>query len=162
MLRRMRDDVLDALAQVGTYPDENDNVRLYHATDEQAADAIVAERLLRPQEPEDPAERMLRRGGGSVFLSTSPDIAADLGKGSVVLAVDVPVKGTPAEVSRAGWGDPPPVELEIQLRAGDNLLLAFADRPDPRRRPRRPPGSRAASSRAPRSEQSRPAARRPR
>jgi hypothetical protein len=130
MLRRMRDDVLAALGQVGTYPDENGNVRLYHATDEQAAEAILAELILLPREPEDRAERMLRRGGGSVFLATSPDIVADLGKGGVVLAVDIPVGGTPAEVIRAGWGDPPRVELEVQLPAGENLPLAFVDRLD--------------------------------
>lgn len=126
----MRPDVLHALARVGTHPDDNGNVRLYHATDAQAAAAIVAERMLRPQEPDDLAERMLRRGGGSIFLSTSPDIAADLGKGGVVLVVDVRVDGTPAEVIRPGWGDPPRVELEVQLPAGENLPLAFVDRLD--------------------------------
>lgn len=125
----MRSDVVRALVQGGTHPDEDGNVRLYHATDEQAAAAIVADRMLRPQEPDDLAERMLRRGGGSVFLSTSPDIAADLGKG-VVLAVDIPVEGTPAEVIRAGWGDPPRVELEVQLPAGENLPVASVDRLD--------------------------------
>jgi hypothetical protein len=59
---------------------------------------------------------VLRRGDGSVFLSSSPEIAEELGTGNVVLAVDVPVEGTQAEVIRPGWGDPPRVELELRPR----------------------------------------------
>lgn len=126
----MRPDVVRELGRVGTFPDENGNVRLYHATDASAAQAILAEGKLLPQEPEDPAERELRRGGGSVFLSTSAAIAGDLGKGGVVLAVDIPVEDTPAEVIRARWGDPTRVELEVQLPSGADLPLAFVDRLD--------------------------------
>lgn len=80
MLRLMHADVLRELARAGVYLEENGNVRLYHATDAQSAAAISAERSLRPRQPQDPAERQLRRGGGSVFLSSSPGIVADLGK----------------------------------------------------------------------------------
>lgn len=126
----MHPDALRRLAHVGTRPDDNGNVRLYHATDAWAAEAIIAEAKLIPRAPDDLAERILRGGGGSVFLSSSVDIAADLGKGKVVLAVDVAAEGTPAEVKRSGWGDPPRVELEVQLRAGEELPLAFVDRLD--------------------------------
>jgi hypothetical protein len=91
---------------------------------------IVAEGKLRPQQPEDPAERALRRGGGSVFLSSSLDIAKDLGKRGVVLAVDVPAEDTPPEPIRAASGEPPRVELEVQLPAGAELQLAFVERLD--------------------------------
>lgn len=126
----MRRDVLDKLARVGTHPDDYGNVRLFHATDARSAQAIIAERQLEARQPEDPAERLLRGGGGSVFLSSARSVAGDLGKGDVVLAVDIPAAETPAEVIRAAWGDPPRVELEVQLRAGEDLPLAFVDRLD--------------------------------
>ncbi len=122
----MHREVLQKLASVGARPDDTGNIRLYHLTDAQAAAAIVAERRLLPRAPEDVAEAQLRRGGGSVYLSSSPDVAADLGKGMVVVAVDLPT-ATPAEVIRERWGDPPRVELEVQLRAGEQLDLAFVD-----------------------------------
>lgn len=130
MLRRMHSDVLSELERVGTFPYEDDTVRLYHATGTREAEAIIAESKLRPQEPEDPAERQLSGGGGSVYLSSSPDIGADLATGKVLLAVNVAVGSTPAEVLRGCWGDPPRVELVVQLRAGEELSLPFVDRLD--------------------------------
>jgi hypothetical protein len=125
----VRDDVIEALERVGKAPDLNGNLRLYHATEESMAEAIVRERVLRAKQDDDPAMRALQRGGGSVFLASSPAVGGDLGK-AVILAVDVDAASTPAEVLRADWGDPPRVELESRLRAGEDLALMSVERLD--------------------------------
>ena len=118
----MRDDVLQSLARAGKTPDRQGSLRLYHATDEVSATAILREQSLRPVEPEDLAERLLQRGSGSVYLASSPEIGGDLGK-RVVLAVDIDADTTSAEVVREGWGDPPRVDLEVRLGASEELAL---------------------------------------
>jgi hypothetical protein len=127
----MHPDILAALARVGTHPDENGNVRLYHATTGPAADSIIADGVLHATESTDLAQRLVARGGGSVHLASSPSIAADLGKGQVVLAVDIP-KETPAEVPPRYSPNPSRVELEVQLPPGEDLPLVFVDRLDRR------------------------------
>jgi hypothetical protein len=125
----MREDVLGALATVGKVPDGDGCLRLYHATSEPVAEAIIAEKTLRPASPADPAERLLARGGGSAFLSSSPAIGEDLGL-PVVLAVDIDAASTPAEVIRPAWGEPPRVELKSDLRGGEVIRLVNVERLD--------------------------------
>jgi hypothetical protein len=125
----VREDVLRALERVEKVPDAAGCLRLYHATSEVAAAAIIAEKALRPALPEDPAMRILAaRDGGQVFLSSSPAIGGELGQ-PVVLAVDVDVS-TPAEVLRDQYGDPPRVELQSDLPAGEMIALVSVERLD--------------------------------
>jgi hypothetical protein len=134
----MQTPTLAALASVGTYPDDNGSVRLYHATSSEAADAIVREKKLVPTAPADPAELALLRSrgfGGYVYLASSPAIGNDLAGSEVVVAVDVASAALPHSPLRENWGDPPRVELEFKAPLDDeqNLLklnLAFADRLD--------------------------------
>jgi hypothetical protein len=128
--RRVKSATLRALADVGTYPDDAGNVRLYHATSAHAAASILADMKLLPKAPDDPAERMLLRGHGYVYLASSSSIGRDLSQGSVVLAVDVAAEALPEEPLRAGWGESPRVELELKMPMSDSLPLAFVDRLD--------------------------------
>jgi hypothetical protein len=125
----VHEDVLRALERVGKAPDANGCLRLYHATSVTAAEAIISEKVLRPAVPEDPALQALSRGGGPVFLSSSPAIGDDLGQ-PVVLAVDVDAASTPAEVLREAYGEPPRVELQSDLRAGEAITLVTVERLD--------------------------------
>lgn len=126
----MHEDVLRALARVEKTPDANGCLRLYHATSAAAAEAIIAEKALRPAWPEDPVERLLaQRGGSPVFLSSSPAIGREFGA-PVVLAVDVDASSTPAEVLREAYGDPPRVELQSELAAGEGIPLVSVERLD--------------------------------
>ena len=71
----------------------------------------------------------MARGGGSAFLSSSPAVGEDLGL-PVVLAVDIDAASTPAEVIRAGYGQPPRVELQSDLRDGEVITLVNVERLD--------------------------------
>jgi hypothetical protein len=132
----MQTQTLAALAKVGTYPDDDGNVRLYHATSSDAADAIVRDKKLIPAPPTDPAELALLRSrgfGGHIYLASSPAIGNDLSGSQVVVAVDVAVAALPDWPLRDNWGDPPRVELELQapIDEEENILklaLAYADR----------------------------------
>lgn len=125
----MRDDVLRVLEHFGKIPDHDGHLRLYHATDATSAALIVREGVLRAMQADDPAARMLERGVGSVYLSSSPAIGDDLGN-PVVLAVDVDAACPSAEVLREGFSEPPRVELEVHLPAGGHLTLVTVDRLD--------------------------------
>ncbi len=134
----METPTLAALARVGTYPDDDGNVRLYHATSSQAADTIVRERKLIATPPPDPAERALLRThghGGYIYLASSPAIRDDLSGSDVVVAVDVPTAALPHTPLREQWSNPPRVELELTAPLDDDqntlkLCLARADRLD--------------------------------
>jgi hypothetical protein len=121
---------LRALAEVGTYPDDAGNVRLYHSTSAAAASSIIDEMRLVPREPSDVAQRMLLRGRGYVYLSSSPTISQDLPHGEVVLAVDVAVALLPEAPLREQFGEPPRVELELEVPMSSSVPLVFADRLD--------------------------------
>ena len=122
-------DLLEALARVGTHV-EDGRLRLYHATTSDGAKAILNERCLRPKQAEDIAERMLQPNQGSIFLSSSPTIEEDLAHGAVLLAVDINPNSVEAELIRDGYGDPPRVELRVDLSLDQTLPLLFVDRLD--------------------------------
>jgi hypothetical protein len=131
----MNTPTLTALAEVGTYPDHDGNVRLYHATTSKAADAIVRDKQLIATPPTDPADLALLRGhgyGGYLYLASSPDIKDDLAGSEVVVAVHVPVHLLPDAPARETWGDPPRVELEFKAPLDDDqnmlkLPLSYAE-----------------------------------
>jgi hypothetical protein len=129
-LAEVQSPTLRALANVGTYPDDAGNVRLYHATLSETANAIIAEMRLLPKAPRDPAEAMLLRGHGYIYLASSASIGRDLASGFVVLAVDVAAAALPADPLREAWGEPPRVELELKMPLSAHLPLAYADRLD--------------------------------
>lgn len=134
----METPTLTALARVGTYPDDAGNVRLYHATSKESADAIVRDQKLIASPPTDPAELALLRAhgyGGHIYLASSPTIRDDLPGSEVVVAVDVPATALPHAPLRDAWGDPLRVELEFKapLDANQNTLklsVARAERVD--------------------------------
>jgi hypothetical protein len=122
----MDEEVLNLLAQGGVTPDPDGNLRLYHATTQSAAKAIVEQLELRPRFDDDPAIRALqRRDGGEVYLASLPSIQADLGAEALV-AVRLPTTVS-AELLRASIGDPARVELVVQLSPGAALPLVTAE-----------------------------------
>jgi hypothetical protein len=90
----------------------------------------MVQRYLVPTAPRDPAEAMLLRGRGYIYLASSPSIGRDLAAGSVVLALDVAAAALPEDPLREAWGNPPRVELELKLPLSEHLPLLFIDRLD--------------------------------
>ena len=71
------------------------------------------------------AERILLRGLGNIYLSSSPSIGEDLANGPVVAVILS--SAIPAEVHRDGYGDPPRVELLVQIPMDNELTLVQAE-----------------------------------
>jgi len=126
----MRPDVLAQLATIGRRPTTAGHIRLLHATDRLSADRILRESRLRPRADADLALNQLNRGLGSIYLATHESIRDDLATADVVLALDFDVRTIDAEIHRPCVGDPPRLELVVQLPMDKTLEFVAGDRLD--------------------------------